>query len=92
VDRRFRLAWKPLRKAPSPLDRWLARHPWAWAFAYASPWILFWLIRIALGEAGILWLLAGLTPVPFGYGLAVRMRWQVENWDTEHPAEAGLPL
>lgn len=91
VDRRFGFGWKPLTKAPSRVNRWLARHPWAWAFVYASPWILFWLIRVALGEAGILWLLAGLAPVPLGYAGAVRMRWQVEHWDSEHPAGAELP-
>jgi hypothetical protein len=85
ADRRVGLAPKPLRKPPSRVTRWVAAHPWLWACVYAAPWIVFWLVRLALGQAGIVWMLCPLTVVPFGYLQAVQTRRQLEQWETEHP-------
>jgi hypothetical protein len=85
ADRRLGFTSKPLWKPPSRVTRWAVMHRWSWAFVYATPWILFWSARVAMGEAGVAWMLCPLPVVPFGYLQAVQWRKQVDRWDLEHP-------
>src|SRR4051794_22372499 len=86
ADRSLGLGFRPLRKPPSRSTRWIVIHPWLWGFVYATPWILLWVARVAMGQAGVLWMLGPLPVVPIGYLQTVQWRRQVERWDTEHPA------
>jgi hypothetical protein len=88
ADRSFGVGVTPLRKAPSRSTRWIVSHPCLWGFVFATPWLLFWVARVAMGEAGLLWMLCPLPVVPMGYLQTVQWRRQVEQWDAEHPATA----
>ena len=63
--------------------------PLGWSLVYATPWIALWAVRVALGRAGIVWMLSALIPLPFGYLQTVRAKRHVERWERGTPPVTG---